>query len=97
MLFSAFILATAQLIWALSKLDYAYLIFGFMLYAIGALTMIIAYRYGSLSVLHPLMATSYILSYIYGMTILYETISPVEILGLSSIIVGVVCIAIGDN
>ena len=68
-----------------------------MLYAIGALTMIIAYRYGSLSVLHPLMATSYILSYIYGMTILYETISPVEILGLSSIIVGVVCIAIGDN
>lgn len=97
MLFSAFILATAQLIWAISKLELYYLISGFIMYGFGAVTMIIAYRYGSLSVLHPLMATSYILSYFYGVTILSEHISSTEIIGLSVIILGVGFIAIGDS
>ena len=96
-LFAAFILATAQLLWALSKLNIFFLITGLFLYAIGALSMIIAYRYGSLSVLHPLMSTSYVLSYIYGISFLSEHISIIEIIGLTAIIVGVIFIAIGDR
>lgn len=97
MLFAAFILATAQLIWAISNLNHILLISGFILYGIGAMSMILAYRYGSLSVLHPLLSTSYILSYIYGVTILSEKISQIEIIGLTAIILGVGFIAIGDR
>ena len=96
-LFAAFILATAQLLWALSKLNVIFLMSGLFLYAIGALSMIVAYRYGSLSVLHPLMSTSYVLSYVYGISFLSEHISYIEIIGLSAIIIGVIFIAIGDR
>lgn len=49
-----------------------YILVGFALYACGTLLMIIAYKYGDVSLLHPLLGVSYILSLIIGFFVLGE-------------------------
>lgn len=92
MLISAFLTAEGQLLWKLSlqKGSIYFLIFGFALYGIGALSMIISFKFGELSVLYPLMCISYIFAIINGYIFLEETIDISKLIGVLLIMAGVV-------
>lgn len=96
-LVSAILACVGQLFWKLSS-DHGVLILfvGFVCYGIGALFMIIAYRYGELSVLQPMLSMNYVLSAILGFFVLQEPLTITKIVGIIIITFGVVCIG-GSN
>lgn len=97
MIGSALCTSFGQLLWKLSCTQMnMQLVLGFVLYAIGAIFMITAFNFGSLSKLHPLICTSYIFAIALGYFILGEHITFWKIAGIIIIISGVVLIA-GDN
>ena len=63
----------------------------------GMLFMLLAYRHGSLSVLHPMLSVGYVFSLILAATVLKEAVSPLRILGVAVILVGVIFIGGGDD
>ena len=85
-----------QLFWKLSVVKFELLIVGFILYGLGAMLMLFAYRFGSVSVLQPVLATNYVLSIIVGFLILGEDISIHKVAGIIVVTVGVRFIAGGD-
>ncbi len=96
-IFSALTTSIAQLCWKLSLGEInIYLIIGFLLYGFGGFIMIAAFKFGSLSVIHPFLCSSYIFAYIWGYWILGETLSPMKIIGAIILIVGVMLIGGGD-
>ena len=70
---------------------------GFLFYGIGALVMIVAYRFGKLSVLQPMLSLNYVLSIILAALVLKESITVLKCIGVMVIIGGVVLIAGGDE
>lgn len=98
MLFSSICVCLGQLLWKLSTSGDLLLLFvGFMLYGIGAFIMIIAYKYGKLSVLQPMLSMNYVLSVCLGVVILNESFTCLKIIGIIVIIVGVILIGGGDE
>ena len=86
MLFSALFVCTGQLFWKLSStMGIVLLLLGFIFYGIGALLMILAYRFGSVSVLQPILSANYI-----------EPISVQKIVAIIIISCGVILISGGD-
>ncbi|MBU1201188.1 MAG: EamA family transporter [Nanoarchaeota archaeon] len=73
---------------ALSLLSFP-LIGGFFLYGIGAIILIIALKYGELSVLYPFIALSFIWVFFLSFFLLRENILFANWLGLVLIILGV--------
>ena len=69
-----------------------YLFGGFLVFAFGAIVMILAYKYGELSVLQPINSSSYVFSTIIGIVILQEKIHYINIIGIFLILLGVVVI-----
>ena len=69
---------------------------GFLFYGIGALVMIIAYKYGELSVLQPMLSLNYVLSIILAALVLHESITVIKCIGVLIIVSGVIMIAGGD-
>ena len=98
MLIASALAAIGQLCWKMSSL-YGVLIavLGFLLYGLGAVLMILAYRYGSISVLQPVLSSNYVLSILIGHFILGEDISITKVAGIFVIIFGIVMIAGGDE
>jgi drug/metabolite transporter (DMT)-like permease len=97
-LVSSFTLAAGQLFWKISAGENLYfLALGFALYGSGAILMIIAYKHGSLSVLHPMMSASYIFAFIIGYLFLNENIGLGKTVGLVFIILGCFLIGGGDD
>ena len=74
-----------------------FIVFGFAFYGLGALLMIIAYRYGKLSVLQPVLSINYILSLILGSAVFNEKITLEKCIGVIVVVTGVVLIAGGDT
>lgn len=101
MLFSSLCVCLGQLFWKLAAggetTNIVYLLCGFVLYGIGAVIMILAYRYGSLSVLQPMLAANYIFAPIIAKIVLNEAISPTRVFGIIVIIVGILLIGGGDD
>ena len=98
MLLSSFCVCLGQLFWKLSvDNNILYLIIGFGLYGIGALLMLYAYKFGSLSVLQPMLSANYVFTIILATTILKEEINLVKIIGILIIIIGVILIGGGDE
>lgn len=96
-LISAVLLSIGQLIWKLSGgHSILLLVTGFVLYGIGAVFMITAYRHGTFSTIHPMMSTSYILAFLLGWLFLNEKISLVMVAGLILILIGNIFIGVGD-
>lgn len=100
----AFMLAAAgfacigQLLWKLSVTNgILYMLSGFALYGLGAVLMLLAYRYGSVSVLQPMLSTNYILSAILGFLVLQEKITVQKMIGIVIITCGVILIGGGDT
>ena len=98
MICSSICACLGQLLWKLSADGgFLFLAAGFFLYGIGALTMIVAYKFGKVSVLQPVLSLNYILSIIFAATVLNETITLVKCIGVLAIIAGVLLIAGGDE
>lgn len=95
---SSICVCMGQLFWKLSvNVGILFLIVGFAFYGIGAVVMLVAYKFGSLSVLQPMLSLNYVLSIILATTILNEEITLMKITGVLIIIVGVILIGGGDD
>lgn len=71
------------------------LILGFIFYGLGAVLLVIALKYGELSVLYPVVALSFVWVAILSSTFLGESIGGVKIMGIVGIIIGVSLIGRG--
>jgi undecaprenyl phosphate-alpha-L-ara4N flippase subunit ArnE len=74
-----------------------YLFLGIAVYGIGAVLMLVAYRFGKLSVLQPILSFNYVLSLVLGAVVLHENISYLNIAGVCIILLGVLLISGGDT
>ena len=74
-----------------------YLFGGMLLYAIGGVLIIISLRGGEVSVLYPIIATSYIWVSFLSIFFLGEAINIVKWLGIISIILGIALIGFGSK
>ena len=93
MLLAALLTCLGQLCWKLGGGgELLWLLPGFALYGCGALLMIVAMRFGELSVLHPMLSAGYVLSVALNRYTYNEEITPVKLLGIGAIILGLVCI-----
>lgn len=98
MVISSFCVCIGQLYWKMSNAEDAlYLAMGFLLYGIGAVVMIAAYKYGSLSVLQPILSINYIFSMLIGFVVLNEQITYLKCLGILIIMLGIFFIGGGDE
>lgn len=98
MLVSSICACIGQLMWKLSaEQGLIIMLLGFCFYGVGALVMIIAYRFGKLSVLQPMLSLNYVLSIILGAMVLKEQVTILKCIGVLIIIFGVVLIAGGDT
>jgi len=98
MVLSTVFVATGQLFWKFSGGEISIdLIIGFILYGVGAFAMIIAFRFGELSVLHPMLSLSYVIALFLGVVFLNELIDFWKILGVASIILGVIIMGFGND
>lgn len=80
-----------------SLLTNYYLIGGLSLYALGAIFTILAFRGGEVSVLYPIVATSYIWVAMLSVKFLGESMNIYKIVGIASIIAGIIVIGLGSD
>jgi len=73
------------------------LVLGLALYAAGAMIMIVAYKYGKLSVLQPMLCLAYVFAIFIAVFILKETMTPLRLMGILVIVFGVILIGGGDT
>lgn len=98
MLISSICVCIGQLLWKLSIEKGIWMLFlGFCFYGAGALVMVLAYRYGKLSVLQPILSLNYVLSFVLAAIVLKEEITAFKCLGVLLIIFGVTMVAGGDE
>lgn len=98
MLIAALLISIGQMFWKLSNAQVnKLLLIGFLLYGIGAILMIFAFKYGKLSVLHPVLCSSYIFSIFFGVLVLEETITKLKVIGIALIILGIAFIGGGED
>ncbi len=98
MILASFFTSFGQLFWKLSKgIIGLEIIVGFILYGIGAILIVKAFKYGRFSLLHPMLSTSYIFAVFLGNFILNENISFFKIFGVLMIIMGVIFVGVGDK
>ena len=69
-----------------------YLLIGVVLYGISAVMFIVSLKGGELSVLYPLVATSYIWTILLAKKVLKEEINAYKLAGVSMIVLGVIFI-----
>lgn len=86
-----------QLSFSLSGILNVYIIGGLFLYGIGAVLFVTALRGGAVTVLFPIIATSYIWVAIGSMRFFGEVINSTRWLGILLIIVGIIVINVGDR
>jgi len=97
MIIAALLTAVGQLLWKISNgTDLKWIIIGFVCYGLGAVLMIIALRFGSLSVIHPMLSFGYVFAIFLGQIVLKEHITITQIIAITIIITGVVFIGGGD-
>jgi drug/metabolite transporter (DMT)-like permease len=97
-LLSAAFTSVGQLLWKIADGDINLpLLIGCVCYGAGAITMITAFRFGKLSVLHPMLSIGYVFALFMGAFLLEEHISLMHIVGTALIIVGAILIGGGDH
>ena len=98
LLASALCVCLGQLFWKLSVEDgWVLLMAGFALYVVGAILMVIGYRFGKLSVLQPVLSINYGLSVVLGFFVLGESVTLQKCVAIVVIIAGVFLVAAGDE
>lgn len=90
MIFSSIAIASGQFFWKLALGEFnIWLLLGFIVYGVGAVTMIFALKYGELSVLHPMMSFSYIFAFFLSVFVLNEPWNWLHIIGVLMIMIGI--------
>ena len=99
MIGAALLVALGQLCWKLSAGSYTTLLlyFGFALYFAGAVLMVVSLHFGKLSVVHPVLSTSYLFGLVLSGIFLEEKIAWSQYLGIIVIVAGVTLIGAGDK
>jgi len=98
MFVSALCVCFGQMLWKMSGGEInAYMFFGFLLYGIGALAMFMAYKFGEVSRLQPVLCINYPLTVIIAHFVFAEQITVFRILGIVVITIGVFLIAVGGK
>jgi undecaprenyl phosphate-alpha-L-ara4N flippase subunit ArnE len=98
MLFCSFCLSGGQMVWKLMPgFNWFYIMGGFLLYGIGAVSMLAAYRYGELSVLQPINSMSYVYALFIGYFIFHEGITRPRVAGVIFVIFGVLLLGKGSS
>ncbi len=96
MLLCAVCLCSGQFIWKMYD-GLIPLVCGFALYGFGALAMLVAYRFGSLSVLQPINSISYVFSAALGAIFFGEVITVLKAAGIAVIMIGIILLARGER
>ena len=106
-LFTTLLTSSAQILYKLgsatltfdivSILTNYYLIGGIILYAVGGTLMIVSFRGGEVSVLYPIVATSYVWVSFLSIIFLGEVMNVMKWIGIASIIVGIISIGYGSK
>jgi len=73
------------------------LLTGMALYILGAIIMIAAFKGGEVSVLYPIIATSYIWVSLLSIYFFNETLNLFRWIGIFVIIIGIIFISIGSK
>lgn len=81
----------------LSIITNYYLMGGLLLYAVGGILMIISFRGGEVSVLYPIIATSYIWVSFMSIYFLGEVMNAYKWIGVLGIIAGIALIGYGSK
>ncbi len=81
----------------LSILTNYYLIGGLLLYAVGGALIILSFRGGEVSVLYPIIATSYIWVSFLSIYFLGETMNFYKWFGVIAVIIGIALIGFGSK
>ncbi len=98
MLVSSVFVCIGQLLWKMAHTEgILFLGSGFFFYGAGAALMLIAYRFGSLSVLQPVLSMNYVFSLFLGRVFLHEDITSIKVVGTLIVMLGVGLIAGGDE
>ncbi|MDR1515491.1 MAG: hypothetical protein LBS45_07450 [Synergistaceae bacterium] len=98
MLICSVCLCAGQLIWkVMPGMNIIYLGSGFAVFALGAAAMVLAYRYGELSVLQPLNSLTYVFSLLIGVFVFSEPVSAAKLLGVAAVVAGVALIGSCGN
>ena len=98
MTISSICACVGQLLWKLSDGNINFLLItGFIFYGVGALIMLIAYKFGSLSVLQPILSLNYALSIILAYFFLNEPITTTRVIGILIIMLGAILIGGGND
>ena len=106
-LFTTLLTSSAQILWKKGSATLAfdilgiitnnYLIGGILLYAIGGILIIVSFRGGEVSVLYPIIATSYVWVSFLSIRFLGETMNLMKWIGIISIIAGIISIGYGSK
>lgn len=70
---------------------------GLACYGISTILLVLALRYGELSVLYPIIALTYVWVSILSVGFLGETLNPYKVLGLVFIVIGVAVLGRKDK
>ena len=104
-----FLAATAQILWKYATaaipehptlMDLATnvrLILGLMVYGAGSILMIVALKYGELSILYPLISLNYVWVAIASVILFQESMNPLKIAGICVIMLGVAVLGRGAH
>lgn len=68
---------------------------GYALYGLSTVVLIVALKYGQLSILYPVIALTYVWVTILSVMLYNETLNPFKLLGLTTVILGVVILGRG--
>ena len=106
-LFTTLLTSSAQILWKIGSatlsfdivkiLTNYYLIGGVLLYVVGGILIIIAFRGGEVSVLYPIIATSYVWVSLLSVKFLGEQMNAFKWIGVAGIIMGIVLIGYGSK
>ncbi len=106
-LFTTFLTSSAQLLWKKGSATLAfdvfsiitnyYLVGGILLYIVGGILLILSFRGGEVSVLYPIIATSYIWVSFLSIYFLNESMNFYKWLGVVGIIAGIALIGYGSK
>jgi len=106
-LFTTLLTSSAQLLWKkgsatltfniVGVLANNYIIGGILLYIVGGILIIVAFRGGEVSVLYPIIATSYIWVSLLSVRFLGEIMNVFKWLGIMAIILGIILIGYGSK
>ena len=106
-LFTTLLTSSAQILWKKGSatltfdivgiLTNYYIIGGVLLYIVGGTLLILSFRGGEVSVLYPIIATSYIWVSFLSMRFLGEMMNNFKWIGITSIIVGIIFIGYGSK